>query len=66
MLENYKIKTCLETNPKFWYSFLVWYNKWNDTKLNPVEWTEGMCHEFLMKWHHTVLDRLNIDYKEIK
>jgi hypothetical protein len=66
MLETYKVRTCLESNPKFWCSFLIWYNKWNDTKLNPTEWTEGMCHEFLMEWQHTVLDRLNIDYKEIK
>jgi hypothetical protein len=66
MLETYKVKTCLESNPKFWCSFLIWYNKWNDTKLNPTEWTEGMCNAFLTEWQHTVLDRLNIDYKEIK
>jgi len=59
------LKSCLETNPTFWHSFLIWHNKWNVEKLNPAEWSEGMCHEFLMEWHHTVLDRFNIDYKEI-
>jgi hypothetical protein len=64
MLEKYKVKTCLESNPKFWHSFLVWYNQWNGAKLNPTEWTEIECNDFLNEWHHIVLDRYNIDYKE--
>jgi hypothetical protein len=66
MFEEYKVKTCIETNPVFWHSFLLWYVKWNDKKTNPADWTEGMCHEFLMEWYHTVSDRLGIEYEEIK
>jgi len=65
-VSKFTLQSCLETNPKFWHSFLMWYIQWNEKKINPAEWTEGMCHEHLMEWYYTVQDRFGIHYEEVK
>jgi hypothetical protein len=59
-------KPCIETNPKLWHVFVIWFTKWNYKKIDPCDWTENDCNQTIDKWYATVLDNLGIEMEDIK